>query len=73
MRKALIILIRAYRYVISPMMGPSCRFYPTCSSYAMRAIELHGVFFGTWMTVKRILKCNPWHPGGCDPVPGDEQ
>jgi len=72
MRKALILLIRTYRYAISPLMGPNCRFYPTCSSYALRAVELHGPLRGSWMAAKRVCKCNPWHPGGIDPVPGDE-
>lgn len=66
---ALIGLIRVYQYVISPLLGPRCRFWPTCSSYAVDALRLHGPFKGGWLALKRILKCHPWHPGGVDPVP----
>lgn len=62
-------LIRGYRLIVSPMLGPNCRFYPTCSCYAEEAIEQHGAVRGAWLTVKRILRCHPWHPGGYDPVP----
>lgn len=69
MRKILILFIRAYQYLISPMLGPHCRFYPTCSCYAHTAIERHGVIHGGWMALRRVSKCHPWHPGGEDPVP----
>lgn len=68
-RKLVILPIRFYQLFISPILGPHCRFAPTCSSYAMEAIEVHGVFAGSWMAIKRILRCHPWHPGGYDPVP----
>ena len=69
MRKSLILLIRAYRYFISPLMGPHCRFHPTCSCYAQTALERHGVLRGGWLATKRLARCHPWHPGGIDPVP----
>ncbi len=70
MRKSLIFLIRIYRYVISPLMGPHCRFYPSCSCYAQTALEQHGVLRGGWLAVRRLARCHPWHSGGVDPVPG---
>jgi putative membrane protein insertion efficiency factor len=69
MRKVLVSLIRAYRYVLSPFLGNHCRFYPSCSSYAEGAISQHGVFVGTWLTIRRLARCHPWHAGGQDPVP----
>ena len=69
MKRVLLVLIGAYRVLLSPVLAPSCRFYPTCSAYAVEAIELHGPLRGSWLTVKRILKCHPWHSGGVDPVP----
>ena len=69
MRKILILIIRAYQYLLSPMMGPSCRFYPSCSCYAQEALERHGVTKGGWLAVRRLLRCHPWHPGGIDLVP----
>ncbi|WP_300672103.1 membrane protein insertion efficiency factor YidD [Desulfoluna sp.] len=62
-------LIKAYQYLISPLTGPRCRFYPTCSAYAIEAYERYGILKGSWLAVKRILKCHPFHPGGFDPVP----
>jgi putative membrane protein insertion efficiency factor len=61
--------IRAYRYVISPMLGPTCRFYPSCSCYAEEALQRHGAMRGSYLTVRRLLRCHPWHEGGFDPVP----
>ena len=69
MKRILVGLIAAYRVLLSPLLGPSCRFYPTCSAYAAEAIETHGALRGTWLAVKRISKCHPWHTGGVDPVP----
>ena len=65
----LIVLIQAYRYLISPVLGPHCRYTPSCSQYAIEAIELHGAIKGTWLTLKRLGSCHPWHAGGYDPVP----
>jgi len=62
-------LIRLYRYFVSPMLGPNCRFYPSCSCYAEEAIEHHGIARGSYLAARRILRCHPWHPGGYDPVP----
>ena len=61
--------IKAYRKVVSPLLPPSCRFTPTCSAYAITAIERHGVVRGGWLAMKRIARCHPWNPGGVDPVP----
>lgn len=61
--------IRAYRYVISPMLGPTCRFYPSCSCYAEDALQQHGALRGSYLAVRRLLRCHPWHEGGYDPVP----
>ncbi|MCF6203109.1 MAG: membrane protein insertion efficiency factor YidD [Methylococcaceae bacterium] len=69
MRIILIRLIKFYKYFISPLFGSSCRFYPTCSSYSLEAIQIHGAFKGSFLTLKRILKCHPFHQGGIDPVP----
>ena len=62
-------LIKVYRYCISPLMARHCRFYPTCSSYGLEALETYGFLKGSLLTVKRLLRCHPWHPGGFDPVP----
>lgn len=70
MRFVLKIFIRAYQLVLSPLIGPSCRFYPSCSQYGLEAIDTHGALRGTWLTLKRISRCHPWHEGGFDPVPG---
>ncbi len=67
--KLVILPIKAYRKVVSPLLPPSCRFTPTCSAYAVIAIERHGVIRGGWLAVKRIARCHPWNPGGVDPVP----
>lgn len=68
-KKFFLLLIRFYRKFISPMKPPTCRFAPTCSHYALEAIEVHGVLKGGWLSTKRIAKCHPFHPGGYDPVP----
>ncbi|WP_458121903.1 membrane protein insertion efficiency factor YidD [Paenibacillus sp. Z6-24] len=68
-RRAVQVPIHIYRKFISPLKPPSCRFYPTCSQYALEAIEIHGVLKGSLLAVKRIGKCHPFHPGGIDMVP----
>lgn len=62
-------LIRFYQVVISPAIGPRCRYYPTCSQYALEAIAIHGAWQGTWLTTKRLCRCHPWGGFGYDPVP----
>ncbi len=62
-------LIKTYQYLISPFLQPSCRFTPSCSQYAIEVIQRHGVIRGGWLSFKRVLRCNPWHPGGYDPAP----
>jgi len=62
-------LLRAYQLLISPMLGQNCRFSPSCSNYAMQAIERFGFFKGSWLTTRRLLRCHPFHPGGHDPIP----
>lgn len=61
--------VRAYQLVVSPWLGPTCRFYPSCSAYAVDALRGHGAVRGTWLAVRRLLRCHPWNPGGIDPVP----
>lgn len=67
--KALLFLIRAYQLLLSPLLGPVCRFEPSCSRYTMQCIELHGALRGCWLGLRRILRCHPFHPGGYDPPP----
>jgi putative membrane protein insertion efficiency factor/ribonuclease P protein component len=69
MKTVLIALLRFYRYAISPMLGRNCRFHPTCSEYAIEAVERHGALRGGWMAAKRVGRCHPFNPGGYDPVP----
>lgn len=69
MQAALIALVRLYRVAVSPVLGPRCRFYPTCSEYAIGSIRRFGPLHGSWLAVRRIACCHPWHPGGYDPVP----
>ena len=69
MNKMLVLLVRIYRLAISPLMGRNCRFHPSCSEYAIEALERHGGGKGAWLAAKRISRCHPWHPGGYDPVP----
>jgi len=68
-KRLLLWLIRSYQLVLSPFVGQHCRFWPTCSSYAIEAIEKHGAWRGSWLGIKRIARCHPFHPGGVDPVP----
>ncbi len=69
MRRLLIKLIRGYQILISPLFPPSCRFTPSCSHYTAEAISKHGILAGVWLGMKRMARCNPWNPGGYDPVP----
>lgn len=69
MQKFLISLIRFYQRAVSPYLGNNCRFYPTCSVYAIQSLQQHGLLRGLWLTLRRVLKCNPFHPGGVDFVP----
>jgi len=68
-KNLLLVCIRLYRFVLSPWLGNHCRFHPTCSAYALQAIEEHGAWRGSYLTVKRLSCCHPWHEGGLDPVP----
>ena len=68
-RRALVLAIRGYQKVISPALPPSCRFYPSCSQYAIEAISRHGALRGSWLAARRLARCHPFHPGGVDPVP----
>jgi putative membrane protein insertion efficiency factor len=69
MKYILLLLIKFYKYAISPYLGRSCRFYPTCSTYGYEAISTHGALYGSFLTIKRILRCHPFRHGGYDPVP----
>lgn len=69
MQRLLIALIRLYQYLLSPWIGHHCRFFPTCSNYAIDAIKRFGAMRGAYLTIRRLLKCHPWHHGGIDPVP----
>jgi len=69
MKKLLLIVIKFYQYFISPLTGRNCRYYPTCSAYALEALEKYGSLKGTTLAVKRVLRCHPFHAGGFDPVP----
>jgi len=71
MKRILIALVRAYQLVLSPLMGSQCRFQPTCSHYAIEALQKHGAWRGSWLALRRIGRCHPWHPGGYDPVPSN--
>lgn len=63
--------LRGYQRFVSPFLPPSCRFHPSCSAYAIVALQRHGPLLGSWLTVRRLLRCAPWHPGGYDPVPAE--
>jgi len=69
LRRLMLAAIRGYQLFVSPLLGPRCRFAPSCSAYAAEAIGAHGAFCGSWLALKRILRCHPLHPGGYDPVP----
>ncbi|WP_436493007.1 membrane protein insertion efficiency factor YidD [Actinokineospora sp. HUAS TT18] len=67
--RVLLVPVRIYRRWISPVLPPACRFYPSCSEYAVTALTTHGAGRGSWLALRRLLRCGPWHPGGYDPVP----
>ncbi|MCL1846479.1 MAG: membrane protein insertion efficiency factor YidD [Coriobacteriia bacterium] len=68
-KKFVVFCITIYRNSISPLLPPSCRYIPTCSEYALTALQRYGLIKGGWMSIRRIMRCHPWHPGGYDPVP----
>lgn len=76
MRRAVVALLRgllrAHQLLLSPLIGPTCRFAPSCSEYAREALLAHGPLRGTWLSARRLFRCHPWHPGGFDPVPAIE-
>lgn len=67
-QSALLFMVKVYRYAVSPLLPPSCIYTPTCSAYCMEAVQTYGAFKGSWMTLKRLLRCHPFHSGGYDPV-----
>jgi len=69
MRYLVALLIRLYQWTLSPLLGPACRFHPSCSQYALEAVQRFGVLRGGWLALARLGRCHPWHPGGFDPVP----
>ena len=69
MKTLLIWLVKGYQYLISPLLGPRCRFFPSCSSYTIEALQVHGAIRGSWLALRRILRCHPLNSGGIDPVP----
>lgn len=69
MRRLVSRLLQAYKFLVSPLLGQNCRFYPSCADYAREAVERHGVVRGFWLAARRVGRCHPWHPGGFDPVP----
>lgn len=69
MNRFMLYMVRGYRRFISPLFPPTCRFHPTCSDYAQQALARYGTLKGSWLTLKRLLKCHPYHPGGFDPLP----
>lgn len=69
MNRVLVALLRAYQLAVSPFLGQNCRFYPTCSNYAIEAVRTHGAARGSWLAMRRVGKCHPWHEGGVDLVP----
>ena len=71
MTRVLLLLVRGYQVAISPLLGPRCRFYPSCSTYAVQALQAHGALRGSWLAVRRLGRCHPWNPGGVDHVPTD--
>jgi putative membrane protein insertion efficiency factor len=72
MQTLILAALRTYRTLVSPVLGPRCRFYPSCSQYAEIAVQRHGALKGSWLSARRLARCHPWNPGGVDPVPGTE-
>lgn len=71
--RLLLLVIQAYRLLISPVLGPCCRYLPSCSEYAMEAIQVYGPLRGSWLAIRRVARCHPLRPGGYDPVPRGEE
>jgi putative membrane protein insertion efficiency factor len=71
--RVLVVLLTGYRRFVGPLLGPRCRFYPSCSAYALEAVQLHGALRGSWLAIRRLSRCHPFHPGGLDYVPGSPQ
>jgi uncharacterized protein len=69
----LVVLLTGYRRFVSPLLGQRCRFYPSCSAYALEAVQVHGALRGSWLAVRRLSRCHPFHAGGLDPVPGTDR
>ena len=69
MKSVVLALLGAYRYAISPLLGRNCRFFPSCSEYAIEAVQRHGAMHGSWLGLRRVCRCHPWSAGGFDPVP----
>jgi putative membrane protein insertion efficiency factor len=69
MQRILVSLLRLYRYWLSPWLGSNCRFHPSCSQYALEAVQTHGAAHGAWLAARRVCRCHPWNAGGYDPVP----
>ncbi len=69
MKSVLVGVLRGYQYAIRPMLGANCRFFPSCSDYAIEALQQHGTARGSWLAMRRLARCHPYHPGGYDPVP----
>jgi len=69
MTRVLLLLVRGYQVAISPLLGQRCRFYPSCSAYAVQALQAHGALRGSWLALRRLGRCHPWNPGGVDHVP----
>ncbi len=68
-RRTAVLVLLGYQKLISPLLGPTCRFVPSCSAYAMTSLERYGVLRGGWLALRRVIRCHPWNPGGHDPVP----